>query len=178
LAATLLDAGIAEAGMLGAYGVAHGGRLVAASSAAAPHLFGAAVDVCGSDGLDGLLALASEHRAREAGTGSPGGARTPTLVVHGSNDAHVPLQSAERVVDALAARQIPVELLILTDDGDVERSRPARRQVAEAAVGWFRDHLVGRPGADRTGEHDPALDNLAPDQLARDDDQENGSPRP
>ncbi|MDQ1634956.1 MAG: hypothetical protein QOJ32_1765, partial [Frankiaceae bacterium] len=186
LAATLLDAGIAEAGMLGAYGVAHGGRLVAASSAAAPHLFGAAVDVCGSDGLDGLLPLASEYRAREAGTGrareagtgSPGGARTPTLVVHGSNDAHVPLQSAERVVDALAARQIPVELLILTDDGDVERSRPARRQVAEAAVGWFRDHLVGRPGADRTGEHDPALDNLAPDQLARDDDQENGSPRP
>ncbi|MDQ1633876.1 MAG: hypothetical protein QOJ32_685, partial [Frankiaceae bacterium] len=83
LAATLLDAGIVEAGMLGAYGVAHGGWLVAASSAAAPHLFGAAVDVCGSDGLDGLLPLASEYRAREAGTGSPGGARTPTLVVHG-----------------------------------------------------------------------------------------------
>jgi hypothetical protein len=88
------------------------------------------------------------------------------------------LQSAERVVDALAARQIPVELLVLTDDGDVERSRPARRQVAEAAVGWFRDHLVGRPGADTTVDHGSAPDDLATDQPARDDDQENGSPRP
>jgi dipeptidyl aminopeptidase/acylaminoacyl peptidase len=140
----LVSAGVADPGRVGAYGVAAGGSLAVASAAAAPQLFGAAVTVCGVDGSDGLLPRSAEQAVQEAGTDGLTGARTPTLVVHGGNDARIPLQSAEQVVDALAARQIPVELLVLGDDGDIERARPARRELTMAALAWFCDHLVGR----------------------------------
>ena len=149
VAAALLEVGIVDAGRLGIYGIGAGGSLAAASSAAAPDLFAAAVDVCGSRGLDGLLPGTAGPAARETGTDGPMAARTPTLVIHGGHDGRMPLPAAEQVVDALAARQIPVELLVLDDDGDVRRARPAQRQSTAAAVGWFRDHLVGRPGEPR-----------------------------
>jgi dipeptidyl aminopeptidase/acylaminoacyl peptidase len=41
----------------------------------------------------------------------------PLMVIHGANDPRVPLSEAEQMVNALRARNIPVEFLVYDDEG-------------------------------------------------------------
>jgi dipeptidyl aminopeptidase/acylaminoacyl peptidase len=39
------------------------------------------------------------------------------MVIHGANDPRVPLEEAEQIVNALRAREVPVEFLVYADEG-------------------------------------------------------------
>jgi dipeptidyl aminopeptidase/acylaminoacyl peptidase len=42
---------------------------------------------------------------------------TPLMVIHGANDPRVPLSEAKQLVNALRARNVPVEFLVYDDEG-------------------------------------------------------------
>jgi dipeptidyl aminopeptidase/acylaminoacyl peptidase len=151
--------GVAEAGSLGIHGSSYGGYLVLAGITESPETFAAAVDVCGIANFETFFATTEPWRAKTSRRkyGDPDSqpellralspihrmdrVRTPTLVVHGTNDTNVPLRESEQVVDALEAADVPVEQLLLPDAGHCLRGRAVRREVDAATVRWFVRHL-------------------------------------
>jgi len=67
----------------------------------------------------------------------------PMMVVHGARDPRVPLVESEQMVEALQARQHPVEFLVLPDEGH-GITRLANKLVVFPAIGDFLDkYLMG-----------------------------------
>jgi dipeptidyl aminopeptidase/acylaminoacyl peptidase len=151
--------GVADAGRLGIHGSSYGGYLVLAGITESPETFAAAVDICGIANFETFFSTTEPWRAETSKRkyGDPDTqrellralspihrmdrVRTPTLVVHGTNDANVPLRESEQVVDALEAADVPVEQLLLPDAGECLRGRSIRREVTSATVRWFVTHL-------------------------------------
>jgi dipeptidyl aminopeptidase/acylaminoacyl peptidase len=67
--------------------------------------------------------------------------RTPLLVVHGSEDTNVPVEEAQQVVDALAAREVEHRFLLFEGEGHELLATPNRVCFVQAAVGWASHHL-------------------------------------
>jgi dipeptidyl aminopeptidase/acylaminoacyl peptidase len=159
-ASFVVEAGVAEPGRLGIFGPSYGGFLVLAGITEYPELFDAAVDVCGIanfetffDSTEPWMAETSRRKYGDPDTQrallralSPihrmDRVRTPTLVVHGSNDTNVPLRESEQVSAELRTRGVPVQELFLPDEGHCLRGRPARLQMITATARWFARHLL------------------------------------
>lgn len=117
------------------YGGSYGGFMVLSALTTYPDLWAAGVDIVGISSLVTFLENTSEYRRahREAEYGSLEHHRefldsiapinhvdritAPLMVIHGANDPRVPLGEAEQLVDALKARDVPVEFLVFDDEG-------------------------------------------------------------
>jgi len=117
------------------YGGSYGGYMVMAGLTWFPDLFCAGVEIVGIVNLESFLERTSPWRRalREAEYGSLAHdretlralspihridqVRVPLFVGHGVNDPRVPYEEATQVVEALAARGIPHQLLSMADEG-------------------------------------------------------------
>ena len=67
----------------------------------------------------------------------------PTLVLHGANDANVPVCEAQQVVAALRQRSVPVEYNLFPDEGHGFASEDNRISATTAIGEWFGKYLLG-----------------------------------
>lgn len=120
---------------LAVYGGSYGGFMVLATLTAHPDLWAAGVNIVGISNLATFLENTSDyrraHRAAEYGSlardrdfleriapvNHLNKVRAPLMVIHGANDPRVPLSEAEQLVQALRAREVPVEFLVFDDEG-------------------------------------------------------------
>ena len=154
----LVRSGVAEPGRVACMGRSYGGYLTLAALVEHPELFAAGVDVCGMADFatfyrhtepwiaaaavaeygdpvrdaDLLRALSPIHRIDRL--------TAPLLVVHGADDTNVPVEEAEQVVAALAARGRRARVPALRGrgpraalDSQPGRVRPGHRRVADPA---------------------------------------------
>lgn len=131
----LKDNHIAHPDKIVVSGTSYGGFMALSSAGRYSDLFCGAVDNVGMFNLVSFLENTSSYRRahRETEYGSLEDDReslykvspiavvdqikTPLMVIHGANDARVPVDEAEQVVDNLRQRQIPVEYLRYEDEG-------------------------------------------------------------
>ncbi len=73
----------------------------------------------------------------------------PLLIEQGASDPRVPVGEALQLRDALAAREIPVELVIFADEGHGAQKRDNRVQMIGRALLFLREHLLEKPTAAR-----------------------------
>ena len=69
----------------------------------------------------------------------------PLLVVHGARDTNVPVQEAEQVVAALAARGATHRYLLFEDEAHELLATANRVAFVQATVAWLAQHLLKRP---------------------------------
>lgn len=141
------------------FGGSYGGYMVLAGLAFQPSLWAAGVDVVGIASLVTFLQNTSpyrqEVRERECGVlaedrdfleeASPlsrvDDIRAPLFVIHGANDPRVPLSEAEQVVEALAKRDVPCELLVYPDEGHGLAKLRNKLDAYPRAFAFLREHL-------------------------------------
>lgn len=141
------------------YGGSYGGFMVLAALTTYPDLWAAGVDIVGISNLATFLENTSPYRRahREAEYGSLERDRAflesiapirhvdrisaPLLVIHGANDPRVPLSEAQQLVEALRARDVPVEFLVFEDEGH-GLVKLKNKQVAFPAIVAFLDKHV------------------------------------
>jgi dipeptidyl aminopeptidase/acylaminoacyl peptidase len=75
--------------------------------------------------------------------------KAPLLVLQGANDPRVPVGEAVQIHDALAARGLPVELVIYPDEGHGAGKRENRVHMIGKELLFLRQHLVPQPSASR-----------------------------
>ena len=68
-------------------------------------------------------------------------AQTPTLVVHGENDACVPVNQAYAFYRALREHNVPVELVVYPREGHGPTEREHLRDMEERTSSWFEKYL-------------------------------------
>jgi dipeptidyl aminopeptidase/acylaminoacyl peptidase len=116
-------------------GGSYGGFMVLSALTTYPELWAAGVDVVGISNFVTFLENTSPYRRshREGEYGSLEYHRefltsispihhvdkitVPLMVIHGANDPRVPLNEAEQLVNALRARNVPIEFLVYEDEG-------------------------------------------------------------
>jgi dipeptidyl aminopeptidase/acylaminoacyl peptidase len=136
------------------YGGSYGGFMVLSALTTYPELWAAGVDIVGISNFVTFLENTSDYRRkhREAEYGSLEHDRdflesiapinhldqvqAPLMVIHGANDPRVPISEAEQLVEALRARDVPVEFLVFDDEGH-GIVRLANKQVAYPAIVAF-----------------------------------------
>ena len=155
----LVDTRVADPARVACMGRSYGGYLTLAALVEHPHLFATGVDVCGMADFatfyrytepsiaaaavaeygdpvrdaDLLRALSPIHRIDRI--------TAPLLVVHGADDTNVPVEEAEQVVSALAARGIEHEYLLFEGEGHELLSTGNRVAFVRATVAWLTRHL-------------------------------------
>ncbi|MFE1801010.1 S9 family peptidase [Streptomyces sp. NPDC059517] len=67
--------------------------------------------------------------------------RTPLMVVHGANDARVVLAESDRFVEALRARGVPVEYIVMEDEGHAIENPENVIALYTAAERFLAEHL-------------------------------------
>jgi dipeptidyl aminopeptidase/acylaminoacyl peptidase len=143
------------------WGGSYGGYLVLAGLAFQPERWAAGVDIIGMSSLVTFLENTSPYRRayreREYGSlvhdreflhsASPlsrvDQIRAPLFVIHGANDARVPVSEAEQVAAALGDRGVPCELLVYGDEGHGLAKRANRMDAYPKAVA-FLGRVLGR----------------------------------
>jgi dipeptidyl aminopeptidase/acylaminoacyl peptidase len=141
------------------YGGSYGGFMVLSALTAYPDLWAAGVDIVGISSLATFLENTSDYRRghREAEYGSLARDRAflehiapinhidqiacPLFVIHGANDPRVPLSEAEQLVEALRARQVPVEFLVFDDEGHGIVKLENKLAAYPAVVDFLERHL-------------------------------------
>jgi dipeptidyl aminopeptidase/acylaminoacyl peptidase len=73
----------------------------------------------------------------------------PLLVLQGANDPRVPVGEAVQIHDALAARGLPVELVVYPDEGHGAGKRENRVHMMGKELLFLREHLMPSPTATR-----------------------------
>jgi dipeptidyl aminopeptidase/acylaminoacyl peptidase len=142
------------------YGGSYGGFMVLAALTNYPDLWAAGVNLVGISNLVTFLENTSLYRRafREAEYGSLEKDReflegiapiyhldkvqAPLMVVHGANDPRVPLSEAQQLVEALEARNIPVEFLVLEDEGHSIVKSKNKKVVYLAIVEFLEKYLA------------------------------------
>ena len=76
------------------------------------------------------------------------GARTPTLIQHGSNDRRVPIANAYQLRQALEDRGVPVEMVVYNGFGHGITRPKAQRAVMHHNLMWFNHYIFGDPMGD------------------------------
>lgn len=71
-------------------------------------------------------------------------ARTPTLILHGSEDQCTPLGQAEELYQALVLNRTPTELVVYPREGHGFREREHAADAMRRTVDWFERYLEGR----------------------------------
>ena len=159
----VLTAGIAQAGRIGCAGRSYGGYLTLEALVRYPELFAVGVDVCGIANFATFYAHAEPWIAAAATAkyGDPienaellrdlspihriDRLIAPLLVVHGAHDTNVPVQEAEQVVAALAARGATHRYLLFEDEAHELLATANRVAFVQATVAWLAQHLLKRP---------------------------------
>jgi dipeptidyl aminopeptidase/acylaminoacyl peptidase len=62
-------------------------------------------------------------------------------VLHGAEDARVPINQAEALIDAFEGRDVPFEATIYENEGHGFRDAENRRDAVERPRRWFDTHL-------------------------------------
>jgi dipeptidyl aminopeptidase/acylaminoacyl peptidase len=153
--------GIADAQRIAVMGGSYGGFMVLSAITTYPELWAAAVDIVGIANFVTFLENTGPWRRklREGEYGSLEHDRAfleqispihsvdriiaPLFVVHGANDPRVPMGEAEQIVNALRARDVPVEYLLFADEGHGLIKR-ANRLAAYPAIARFLDEHIGQ----------------------------------
>jgi dipeptidyl aminopeptidase/acylaminoacyl peptidase len=157
--AHLVDTGVADAHRVGCMGRSYGGYLTLAALVWHPELFAVGIDVCGMADFETFYRH-TEPRIAAAAVSKYGHPETdaellrdlspihridnltaPLLVVHGAEDTNVPVEEAQQVVDALAAREVEHRFLLFEGEGHELLATPNRVTFVQAAVGWVGHHL-------------------------------------
>ncbi len=156
----LVATGIADARRIAIFGRSYGGFMVLAAVTTYPELWAAAVDIVGIANFVTFLERTGSWRRplREAEYGSLERDRefleaispihkvanitAPLFILHGANDARVPVSEAEQMVLALRALGRPVESLIFEDEGH-QFTKRATQLVAYPAVARFLGRHLG-----------------------------------
>ena len=76
------------------------------------------------------------------------GARTPTLIQHGSNDRRVPIANAYQLRQALEDRGVPVEMVVYNGFGHGITRPKSQRAVMNHNLMWFNHYVFGDPMGD------------------------------
>lgn len=71
-------------------------------------------------------------------------AKTPTLILHGSEDRCTPLGQAEELYQALVLNGTPTELVVYPREGHGFRERQHAADAERRTVAWFERYLEGR----------------------------------
>jgi acetyl esterase/lipase len=155
----VVTTGIADPDRVACMGRSYGGYLTLAALVEHPQLFAAGVDVCGMADFATFYAHTESWIAAAAVAEYGDPARdadllralspihridrlvAPLLVVHGADDTNVPVEEAEQVVAALAARGVEHEYLLFEGEGHELLATPNRVAFVSATVGWLTRHL-------------------------------------
>lgn len=143
---------------IGIFGTSYGGYLTQLALARNSDLFAAGVTECGPFDLS-LNTRSAATRGGEAArlaqqssaAGAVDGWRSPVLVIHGDDDPGVDFDvQTLGLVKALRARQVPLELLVLPDEGHGSSVWAHALRVRQATLDFFDRRLAAsRPGAAR-----------------------------
>ena len=76
------------------------------------------------------------------------GAKTPTLIQHGSDDRRVPIANAYQLRQALEDRGVPVEMVVYRGFGHGITRPKAQRAVMNHNLLWFNHYVFGDPMGD------------------------------
>jgi dipeptidyl aminopeptidase/acylaminoacyl peptidase len=155
----LVETGLADPDRIGCMGRSYGGYLTLAALVWHPDLFAVGVDICGMADLETFY-LHTEPWIAAAATAKYGHPqddaallrelspihridqlRAPLLVVHGNEDTNVPVEEAEQVVSALAARGIQHQYLLFEGEGHELLATENRVTFVQATVAWASQHL-------------------------------------
>jgi dipeptidyl aminopeptidase/acylaminoacyl peptidase len=157
----LRSSGRMDADRIAVMGGSYGGFMVLAAVTTYPDLWAAAVDIVGIANLETFLRNTSAYRRhwRIPEYGDPDihadffrqispihhvdRIRAPMIVIHGVNDPRVPYSEAEQIVDALRARDVPVELLAYPDEGHGLVKLKNRLEAYPAIVEFLERHMRG-----------------------------------
>jgi dipeptidyl aminopeptidase/acylaminoacyl peptidase len=160
----LAETGTADPRRVAIFGRSYGGFMVLAAVTTYPDLWAAAVDIVGIANFVTFLERTGPWRRplREAEYGSLDRDRdfleaispihkvanitAPLFVLHGANDARVPVSEAEQIVAALRDLGRPVESLIFPDEGH-QFTKRSTQLAAYPAVARFLARFLG-PGDD------------------------------
>ena len=144
---------------VGVMGGSYGGYMTLAAITEHPELWSAAVNTVGIVNFVTFLENTSAYRRglREAEYGSLerdrellasispihkiDRIRCPLMVIHGANDPRVPVGEAEQVVEALRAREQPVEYLRYEDEGHGITRLANRLDCYPRVVRFLEEHL-------------------------------------
>ncbi len=155
----LVDAGIGDPARLGIMGGSYGGYMTMVGLTWYPHLFAAGVNQYGIFNFLTFFEHTEPYIAAVSVTeyGDPATEEQmlrdlspifkldrledPTLVLHGANDTNVPVVEAEQVVELLAERGVPVELVLFPDEGHGFRKTANRIRATVEMVRWFERYL-------------------------------------
>ncbi len=156
----LIAEGYTDEAHLGIKGGSYGGYMVMAAITEMPGRFAAAEESVGIVNFVTFLQNTADYRRalREAEYGpltdleflesiSPihkiDQIQTPLLVIHGENDSRVPVGEARQIIEALEARNQPVQALIFPDEGHGVRHLHNRLTLYRQSVEFFTRYLVG-----------------------------------
>lgn len=154
----LIDTGLSDRKMIGAWGGSYGGFMVMAVITEAPDLFGAACNIVGIVNFETFLRQTKDYRRRlrEVEYGplsdpeflksiSPiykvDRIQTPLMLAHGLNDPRVPIGEAMQVAIALKKRGLEVEELYFPDEGHGFAKESNRLLYYEQLVKFLDKHL-------------------------------------
>ncbi|WP_036499247.1 S9 family peptidase, partial [[Mycoplasma] testudinis] len=144
------------------YGGSYGGYATLMGIIKEPDLYKAAVDYCGVSDLFTLYdsmpqywktpgnifdeALGNPHNNQAyAKKASPifhvKKIKTPLFVVHGANDPRCTLEQANKIVDALKTKKVPVKLLVKDNEGHGFHNEENRFELYEEMEKFFNEYL-------------------------------------
>jgi dipeptidyl aminopeptidase/acylaminoacyl peptidase len=154
---------LADPARVGIMGTSYGGWVTVAELTLFPDDFAAGADLSGIVDLPRFFAETEPWMAEisKEEYGDPGRQaellknlsplyklhfiRAPLLVMHGRNDTIVLPAQSTRLVEGLKARNVPVEFVLLPDEGHGVRRLPNRIRANLALVRWFGKYLEAPP---------------------------------
>jgi dipeptidyl aminopeptidase/acylaminoacyl peptidase len=165
----LAETGTADPQRIAIFGRSYGGFMVLAAVTTFPDLWAAAVDIVGIANFVTFLERTGPWRRplRESEYGSLERDRdfleaispihkvaditAPLFVLHGANDARVPVSEAEQIVAALRDLDRPVESLIFPDEGHQFTKRSTQLAAYPAVARFLARHLGLEADGDTSG---------------------------
>ncbi|MEV0778067.1 S9 family peptidase [Streptomyces sp. NPDC050428] len=159
------ERGYADPGRVAIMGASYGGYAALVGVTFTPDVFAAAVDIVGISDLENFLrnqpafvrpALASNwyryvgdpadpRQAADMRARSPisrvDQVRAPLLIGQGANDARVVQGESDNMVDALRERGIPVEYMLMADEGHAIENPENLIALSSAVECFFRKHI-------------------------------------